>query len=76
MGRQAIELDRIGGEADALSQRAENGPGMTPCHREILADSQNDAPCRVGEGGVVSVLADVMFLETHEAVGGWKWGSP
>jgi hypothetical protein len=49
-GGQAMELDRIGGKADALSRQAEHGPGMTPCHREILADSQDDAPYRVGEG--------------------------
>ena len=45
-----MELDRIGGKADALSHQAEHGPGMTPCHREILADTQDDAPYRVGEG--------------------------
>jgi hypothetical protein len=65
-----MELNRIGGEVDALSQRAEHGPGMTPCHREILADGQDGTPCWVGEGSVVHVLADVLFIETHEAVMG------
>jgi len=69
-GGQPMELERIGGKANAPSQRSEHSPGVTPSHGEILADGQDDAACRVGEGSVVDILADVILIETHQVIGG------
>jgi hypothetical protein len=45
-GCQAIELQRIGGEADTPPQRSNNGSGLTTSYRQILAYGQDNTPLR------------------------------
>ena len=64
-GCQSIELQRIGGEAHAPLQRANNGPGMPTAHRQILAHGQDNA----GQARV-EVLLPVDHVVAKEPKGG------
>jgi len=51
-----MDLERIGGKADALCQGTEDDPWVPPALGEILADRQDDAPYPGREGDVVPLL--------------------
>ena len=67
-GRQAMHLQGIGRVAHRLPQRADQTPGVPSAHREVLARRQHPAVLRVGQRGVVEVVADVVLVEPHRAV--------
>ena len=48
-----MDLERIGGKADALCLGTEDDPWVQPPLGEILADRQDDAPYPGREGDVV-----------------------
>jgi hypothetical protein len=66
--REAIQIERVGGEAGRVPERTEHQPRLAPSHRQVLPDGDDRTVLGVRERCVVDVLAHVILVHSHGAV--------
>ncbi len=67
--REAIKIERIGGEGGGTPQRADQAPGVASIRRLVLPRGDQGPALRIGQRRVIDVLTDVVLVHSHRAVG-------